>query len=105
MPRKRKTNYASSHLSVSTSPDDLVLDTTGEERFCVFEVCTRMCKYTAALLMASATLSTFMLIQYFMGFQTLVTIFQTKLFAIIALGFVGMINLICGLLLLATEKP
>lgn len=102
MPQKRRKNYARPHKSISSNPDDLIVDTTGKERFHIFEVCTRICKYTAVLLMASATLSTFMLLQCFMGAKTL-SMPQLKLFAIIAIGFIGIINLVCGLLLLATE--
>jgi hypothetical protein len=89
-------------VSISSNPDDLIVDTTGEERFHVFEVCTRMCKYTVVLLMASAALSTFMLFQWFIGFQML-SMPQLKILATIAIGFIGITNLVCGLLLLATE--
>jgi hypothetical protein len=102
MPQKRRKIYTHPRTSISSNPDDLIIDTTGEERFHVFEVCTRMCKYTVVLLMASAALSTFMLLQCFMGFQML-SIPQLKIFTIIAIGFIGIINLVCGLLLLATE--
>lgn len=102
MPRKLRKIYNHPHTSISSNPDDLIADTTGEERFQVFEICTRMCKYTVALLMASAALSTFMLLQCFMNVQMLYML-QLKLFIVIAIGFIGIINLVCGLLLLATE--
>ncbi|MGB9959999.1 MAG: hypothetical protein ACPLKQ_05715 [Candidatus Bathyarchaeales archaeon] len=102
MPRKRRKFYTHSHMSISNNPDDLLIDTTGEERFKVFEVCTRMCKYTVSLLIASAALSTFMLLQCLIGVQMFSSP-QMTLFTITAIGLIGIINLICGLLLLATE--
>lgn len=103
MPRKRRKLYPYSQASLSTNPDDLLVDTTGEERFHIFQVCTRMCKYTAALLLASAALSTFMILQYyFIGVQTLGEP-QMKLISIIVISLIGIINLVCGVLLLATE--
>ncbi|MEM2440153.1 MAG: hypothetical protein QW493_02930 [Candidatus Bathyarchaeia archaeon] len=79
------------------------MDTTGVERFKVFEICTRMYKYTVTLLMVSAALSAILLLlQFFMGVQIFLTP-QPEPFTIITIGFIGIINLVCGLLLLATE--
>lgn len=62
-----------------------------------------MRKYTAALLTAGAALSTLMLmLQFFMDVQMLFAS-PPGFFVIIAIGSIGIINLICGLLLLATE--
>lgn len=102
MPQKRRKIYTQPRTSISSNPDDLIVDTIGEERFRVFEVCTRMCKYAVVLLMASAALSIFMFFQWFMGVPML-SIPQLKIFTTIAIGFIGIINLVCGLLLLATE--
>ncbi|MEM3722495.1 MAG: hypothetical protein QXF53_02350, partial [Candidatus Bathyarchaeia archaeon] len=106
MPRKRRKSYIrprTSHTSIYSSSDNLITDTTGEERFKVFEVCTRMRKYTAALLITSASLSTFMLLLQFFTNTQMFLISQLKPFTIIATSFIGITNLVCGLLLLATE--
>jgi hypothetical protein len=81
--------------------DNLVTDTTRKERFQVFEVLASMRKYIIVLFMFSGALSTFISVQFFMGVQ----IFSSplNLIALAAMGFIGVANIICGLLLLASE--
>jgi len=100
MRRKRKKSYINSE-SPTIDVDNLVIDTTRKERFTVFEVLASMRKYLIVLLMFSGVLSTFFSVQFLMGVQ----IFSSSLsfIALAAMGFIGVANIICGLLLLASE--
>lgn len=102
MSRKHRKRSNISRIHIYRNPDDLVADTTGEERFHIFEVCASLSKCIAGLLIATAAVSTFLFLQYFMG----VNMFYTpslKLAFIIAIGFIGITNIICGLVLLSKE--
>lgn len=102
MPRKNRKRSTGSRITIFRNPDDLIVDTTGEERFHVFEVCARICKYIAGLLTATAAVSMSLFLQFFMG----VNIFSTPLLKFVfmtAVGFVGVANILCGLVLLAKE--
>lgn len=102
MPRKRRKHYTYMRFSVSNKPDDLIVDTTAKERLHVFEICTAMGKYIIGLLMAAGAVSIFLFLQCFLGTQ-LFSASQLKILSIIAIGFIGIVNIICGLLLLAVE--
>ncbi|MEM3784064.1 MAG: hypothetical protein QXY88_03410 [Candidatus Bathyarchaeia archaeon] len=102
MPRKHRKPSNSSHIHIFRNPDDLISDTTGEERFHIFEVCASLSKYIASLLMATAAVSTFLFLQCFMGVN-MSSIPLLKLAFIIAIGFIGIANIICGLVLLSKE--
>jgi len=81
--------------------DNLVKDTTRQERFRVFEILASARKYLVVMLMLSGALSSFFSVQFLMGVQ----IFSSPMnfFALAAMGFIGIANIICGLLLLASE--
>jgi len=81
--------------------DNLLKDTTVEERFRVFETLDSNCRYQIALLMFSGSLSLVFSLLLVMGVQ----VFSSSLsfIALLAMGFTGVANLICGLLLLASE--
>lgn len=102
MPRKRKKPYHYMRFLVSNTPDDLIVDTTEKERLHVFEICVAMGKYLVGLLIAAGALSTFLFLQCFLGAQ-LFSAPQLKALSIIAIGCIGIVNIICGLLLLAVE--
>lgn len=99
---KRKKPYTEIRWSVANTVDDLIVDTTEKERLHVFEICSSIGKYIAALLMAAGALSTFLFLECFLGVQLFSTP-QLKILLIIAMGFIGIMNLVCGLLLLAME--
>ncbi len=99
MRRKRKKCYVDDESS-TIDVDNLVVDTTRRERFQVFEVLASMRKYLVVLLMLSGVLSTFFSVQFLMGAQK----FSSSSFIVLAaMGFVGIANITCGLLLLASE--
>ena len=100
MRRKRKKSY----LEVEPPPldvDNLVVDTTRRERFRIFEVLASIRKYLIVLLMVSGALSTFFFVQFLLG----VEMFSSSLsvIALACMGFIGVANIACGLLLLASE--
>lgn len=100
MRRKRKKSYINCEPP-TIDVDNLVLDTTRKERFQVFEVLASMRRYLIVLLMFSGALSTVFSVQFLMGVQ----MFSSSLsfIALAAMGFIGVANIICGLLLLASE--
>ena len=100
MRRKRKKSYIDVEPS-TIDVDNLVVDTTRRERFQVFDILASMRKYLAVLLMVSGVLSTFFSVQFLMG----VEMFSSTLsfIALIAMAFIGLANIVCGLLLLASE--
>jgi hypothetical protein len=97
---KRKKSYIDVEPS-TIDVDNLVIDTTRKERFQVFEILASMRKYLIVLLMFSGALSTFFSVQFLMGAE----IFSSSLsfIALAAMGFIGVANITCGLLLLACE--
>jgi len=100
MRRKRKKSCINSEPP-TIDVDNLVVDTTRKERFRVFEVLASMRKYLIGLLMAVGAVSTFLSIECVIGVQIFSS--QLSLIALIAMGFIGVVNIICGLLLLASE--
>jgi hypothetical protein len=99
---RRKRKKSCSDVEPSTiDVDNLVVDTTRRERFQVFDILASMRKYLAFMLMVSGVLSTFFSIQFLMG----VEVFSSTLnfIALTAMGFIGVANIVCGLLLLASE--
>ena len=97
---KRKKSYINCEPP-TIDVDNLVVDTTRKERFQVFEVLASMRKYLIVLLVCSGALSTVFSVQFLIGVQ----IFSSSLsfIALAAMGFIGVANIICGLLLLASE--
>ena len=100
MRRKRKKSYINSEPP-TIDVDNLVVDTTRKERFQVFEILASMRKYLIVLLVFSGALSMFFFVQFLMGVQVFSS--SLSLIALIAMGFLGVVNIICGLLLLASE--
>jgi uncharacterized membrane protein YgdD (TMEM256/DUF423 family) len=100
MRRKRKKSYIDAE-PLTIDVDNLVKDTTRQERFQVFEILASARKYLVVVLLLSGALSTFFSVQFLMGVQ----IFSSSLnfLALAAISFIGVANIICGLLLLASE--
>lgn len=81
--------------------DNLVKDTTRQERFQIFEILASARKYLFVMLMVSGAFSTFFSVQFLMGVQMFSS--PMNFFALVSMGFIGIANIICGLLLLASE--
>jgi hypothetical protein len=100
MRRKRKKSYIDAEPP-TIDVDNLVMDTTRRERFQVFEAMASMRKYLIVLLIISGALSAFFSVQFLMGVQVFSS--PLSLIALVAMGFIGVANITCGLLLLASE--
>ena len=100
MRRKRKKSYIDVEPP-TIDVDNLVVDTTRKESFQVFEVRASIRRYLIGLLMAVGAVSTFLSTQCVMDTQVFSS--QSSLIALITMGFIGVANIICGLLLLASE--
>jgi hypothetical protein len=100
MRRKRKKNYIDVEPP-TIDVDNLVVDTTRRERFQVFEVLASIRKYLIVLLMVSACSSTFFSVQFLMGVEVLSS--SLSVIALAAMAFIGVANIVCGLLLLGSE--
>jgi len=92
---RRKKSYVDNGVSV-IDVDNLLKDTTRTERFQVFDVLASMRKYLVALLLISGILSAALSLQFFMATQT-------SFLVLTAMVFIGVSNLVGGLLLLASE--
>ena len=92
---RRKKSYVDNGVSV-IDVDNLLRDTTRTERFQVFDVLASMRKYLVALLLISGILSSVLSLQFFLGAQT-------SFLVLMAMVFIGVSNLVGGLLLLSSE--
>jgi hypothetical protein len=100
MRRKRKKSYIDVEPE-TIDVDNLVVDTTRKERFQIFEVLASMRRYLIVLLMVSGALSTFFSVQLLFGVEMFTS--SLNFLALAAMGFIGVANITCGLLLLASE--
>jgi hypothetical protein len=98
--RRRKKSYIDVESQV-VDVDNLVRDTTRTERFQVFELLASIRKHIIVLLLASGALSTFFSVQFLIGVQVFSS--PVALAVLAALGFIGVANILCGLLLLGSE--
>ncbi len=87
---------------LSKSPDDLIVDTTEEERLDVFDRCRAISRYSVGFLVAASTLSVFLFVNCCFGSQ-LFSVPHLEIILASAMGFIGIVNIVCGLLLLAVE--
>ena len=100
MRRKRKKSYLNVEPP-TIDVDNLVVDTTRRERFQIFEILASMRKYLAVMLMVSGALSTFFSVQFLMGVEMFLS--AVNFIALAAMSFIGVANIVCGLLLLGSE--
>ena len=97
--KKREIKVDTSHLR--TEEEKLVEDTTRVEKLDVFEVSGRVGKYLSVLMIAvGAFLSFFSL--HVLGSPEQPPLLTSNL-VIALIGFLGVINTLCGLILLAKE--
>jgi len=84
--------------------EELLEDTTTAERVRVFEISLRIGKYLSGLLIAVGVLLAFVSISAltFLDVKLLFTP-EWRILSIIVLGFVGAVNVFCGLVMLAKE--
>lgn len=87
---------------IASAEDGMLEDTTVREKSSVFKISKRISKYVSGLLFATGAVSILMSAEYFVGAR-LLTVFELKNLFLFVLGFIGTVNLICGLLLLSKE--
>jgi len=90
--KKPKTNCGPQIIDVN----NLLRDTTRTERFRVFEVSASTRRYLAVLLVICGLLSTVLSTQFVLGAQPSLLIF-------LIIAFIGVTNIVGGLLLLSSE--
>ena len=100
---RRKKKQTKTDYAILDSPEDSLLkDTTVKEKFHVFEISKRISRYLSSLLLVTGAISMLLSAEYFLGARLMLS-FELKTLFILALGFVGVVNLISGLILLAKE--
>lgn len=99
---KKKNDTKADYVILDPREDSLVKDTTAKEKVQVFKVSQRISKYLSGLLFATGAISILMSAEHFLGARLLLT-FELKTLFLTVLGFIGAVNLACGLLLLAKE--
>ena len=84
--------------------EELLEDTTTAERIRVFEISARIGKYMSGILVAVGALLAFVSISAltFLDVKLLFTP-EWRIASIVVLGFVGAVNVFCGLVMLAKE--
>jgi len=100
--KKKEIVVPPSHLP--RRAEELLEDTTLTERIHVFEISARIGKYLSGLLIAVGALLAFVSISAltFLDVKLLFTS-EWRTASIIVLGFVGAVNVFCGLVMLAKE--
>jgi len=100
--RHKKKQTKADYVIFDPPEDSLLKDTTVKEKFHVFEISKRISRYLSSLLFVTGAISILLSAEYFLGARLLLS-FELKTLFIITLGFIGVINLVSGLLLLAKE--
>jgi len=99
---KEENDTKADYVILDPREDSLVKDTTAKEKAQVFKVSQRISKYLSGLLFATGAISILMSAEYFLGARLLLSL-ELKTLFLAVLGFIGVVNLACGLLLLAKE--
>ena len=99
--KKKETEAKADYVILDSQSDNLLKDTTVKEKFQVFKISKRISRYLSSLLFITGAISILLSAEYILGAHAL--LFELKMLFILALGFVGLVNLISGLLLLAKE--
>jgi len=100
--RRKKKQTKADYVIHDSSEDSLLKDTTVTEKFHVFEISKRISRYLSSLLFVTGAISIFLSAEYFLGARLLLS-FELKTLFILTLCFIGVVNLVSGLLLLAKE--
>jgi len=100
--RQKKKETKADYVIFDPTEDSLIKDTTVKEKFHVFEISKKISRYLSGLLFATGAISILLSAEYFLGAKLMLA-FQLKTLFLLALGFIGTVNLITGLLLLAKE--
>lgn len=99
---QRKKDRKADYVILDAREGGSINDTTVKEKFHVFELSKRISRYLSGLLFAIGAVSILLSAEYFLGARLLLALELRSIF-LFALGFVGVVNLIAGLLLLTRE--
>lgn len=99
---KKEKPQKADYVILDSPADHLINDTTAKEKFHVFQISKRISRYLYGLLFATGAVSIFLSAEYLLGRRLLLAM-ELKAVFLFALGFISVVNLICGLLLLAKE--
>lgn len=100
--RQKKKETKADYVILDPPEDSLLKDTTVKEKFHVFEISKRISRHMSSLLFVTGATSILLSAEYFLGARLLLS-FELKTLFMLALGFIGVVNLVSGLLLLAKE--
>ena len=101
MPKKKEETKAD-YVILDSQGDSLLKDTTVKEKFQVFKISQKVSRYLSSLLFITGAVSIFLSAEYLLG-ASLLLLSELKMLFVLALGFVGIVSLVSGLLLLAKE--
>ena len=101
LPSKREDDKAD-YVILEPKEDGLVKDTTMKEKLQVFHLSQRISTYLRGLLFATGAISILMSAEYLLGAELLLA-FEMRALFLAVLAFIGSVNMVCGLLLLAKE--
>ena len=102
MPKKKKEEIKADYVILDSQGDSLLKDTTVKEKFQVFKISQKVSRYLSSLLFITGAVSIFLSAEYLLDAQLLL-LSELKTLFILALGFVSIVSLVSGLLLLAKE--
>jgi len=103
--RKKKNEIVVPPPYLTRRDEELLEDTTAAERIRVFEISARIGKYMSGLLILVGALLAFISISALTFFLDVKLLFtpEWRIIPIIFLGFVGTVNVFCGLVMLAKD--
>jgi len=100
--RQKKKQTKADYVILDPPEDNLLKDTTVKEKFHVFEISKKIRRHLSGLMLVTGAISVLLSAEYFVGARLLLS-YELKTLFILTLAFVSVVNLICGLLLLAKE--
>ena len=100
--KKKEIETKADYVILDSQSDNLLKDTTVKEKFQVFRISQRISKYLSSLLFVTGAVSMLLSAEYILDANILLS-FELKMLFILSLGFVGVVSLVSGLLLLSKE--
>jgi hypothetical protein len=101
-PRRRDDEDEDDFVFLESKGDGLLKDTTTEEKISVFHLSQRISTYLRGLMFATGAIAILLSAECLIGAEFLFTLEMRPLFLGV-LTFIGLVNMICGLLLLAKD--
>jgi hypothetical protein len=103
LPRKRKDELdEDDYILLEPKGDGLLKDTTTKEKIHVFHLSQRISTYLRGLMFATGAIAILLSAECLIGAEFMFTLEMRPLFLGV-LTFIGLVNMVCGLLLLAKD--